>query len=249
MKSRRIPILQNACLLACTWGLAAGCATSVNDTLAELKYGDTESVQQAVVDLGEILSQKEASNRPYDEGDKEAIEYLKELAAKSPDDVIRACALASLGRLKRPDLTDLFVAALTDASAHWVVRLEAARAIRGRPQPQAAGALARQLAEEPRMEVRSEIIKAAQAVGGDEVLKSILDFFLDRSRRSAGLRLSAYNAARVLSGQNFEFEDTARWTEYRDRRFPEKAVVPDKAPAPDPEGPSEAKVAPATSTE
>jgi hypothetical protein len=243
MKSRGIRILRSSCLRACLLGLAAGCATNVNDSLAELKYGDTESVQQAVVDLGEILSQKEASNRPYDAGDKEAIEYLKELAAKGPDNVIRACALASLGRLERVDATDIFVAALTDASADWVVRLMAARAIRGRPQPQAAGALAKQLADEPRMEVRSEIIKAARAVGGDEALKAILDFFLDRSRRAGGLRLSAYDAARALSGQDFEFEDTARWKEYRDKRFPEKGSVPE--PGASPEG----KVAPATSTE
>jgi HEAT repeat protein len=243
MKSRGIQILRSACLQASVLVLAAGCATNVNDSLAELKYGDTESVQQAVVDLGEILSQKEASNQPYDEGDKEAIAYLEDLAAKSPDDVIRASAISSLGRLERTDSTGIFAAALTDASAHWVVRLEAARAIRTRPRPQAAGAVARQLADEPRMEVRFEIIKAAQAVGGDEALKSILDFFLDRSRRSAGLRLSAYNAARALSGKDFEFEDTARWEEYRDQRFPGKGSAPDPASS------SDGKVAPATSTE
>jgi hypothetical protein len=44
--------------------LLPGCAENVNDILEEAEKGDPESVKEAVIRLGEILSQKERAGYP-----------------------------------------------------------------------------------------------------------------------------------------------------------------------------------------
>ena len=199
--------------------LISGCAENVNDILEEAKKGDPESVKEAVITLGEILSQKEKSGYPYDEGDLAAIDYLRQVAESSQDAANRARALSSLGRLKHPRLTDLYIKCLEDKSS-WLLRKEAAEALRQNPDPQAAAPLARQLEAEPRTEVRIPIVKALGAIGGEEALKALLQVFLDRSARFRAMKLATYDALRKLSSKNFEFEDVPSWRKYYEERFP-----------------------------
>jgi HEAT repeat protein len=221
------------CLLLGAPALASlGCATHVNDILSEAKKGDPESVKEAVVELGAALAEKEAREFPYDAADEEAVLYLKDVATKSSDHLNRAGALASLAGLKRPELTDVFLGALEDR--HWIVQMEAARGLAARPDPRAAGPLARRLEVEEQMEVRLAIIKALAATGGDESLKALLVAFLDRSNRWKHMRHTTYEAVRALSGREFRLENERAWQAYFAERFPEKPAAPDPGAAGDP---------------
>lgn len=226
--------------------LLSGCATTVNDLLEEIQYGDPESVREAVIELGDHLGGKEAAGIPLTEADREAIRYLEDIASKSPEPVLRACAIGSLARLRRPEATDIYVAAMEDSSTSWLVRMEAARALAARPDPRAAGPLAARIAEEPRLEVRLEILKALTTVGGETALRTILDVFLDESRRYLNMRLPAYEALCLLSGRLHPFEDVYAWEEYRKERFPTSGPSPDSTPKPFPEPTSDAAPPPAT---
>ncbi|MBI4601066.1 MAG: HEAT repeat domain-containing protein [Planctomycetes bacterium] len=208
--------------------VAAGCAGNVNDTLAEAKRGDPEGVKQAVVDLGLLLRQKEAADRPYDRADEAAVEYLREAAEKSVEAVTRAIAVQSLGQLRRPDWIDLAIGKLDDRS--WIVQKEAAEALGRRPDPRASGPLARKLEGELRAEVRLEVLKALTQTGGEEALKALLSAFLDASARYRNMKLAAFDGARQLSGKDFPFEDAKRWRGYYEERFPAPHAAGDGEP-------------------
>ena len=109
---------------------------------------------------------------------------------------------------------DVYLQALRDGPALWIVRLEAAKAIAAHPAPEAAGPLASQLDEEPRLEVRLEVVRALRAVGGPDALKAVLQALLDGSSRFRAMKLVAYDAACALSGKTFPMEDAISWRRY-----------------------------------
>ena len=199
----------------------AGCATNVNDLLREARSGDPASVEDAVVEIGNILYEKEAAGVPYTRGDEAGVQYLVEVAEKSEDDLNRARAVGALGRLSRPDLNALFMASMTDR--FWAVRLEAGKGLKRRARPSDAAQIATQLDREPRPEVRIELIRALAKAGGDDALEALLRVVVDRSSRFALNKLSAYEAVRQLSQQTFELEDQTSWRGYYDQRFRSKA--------------------------
>jgi hypothetical protein len=223
----RLPLSIAIALPAALAAFVCGCATSVNDLLAELQYGDSESVREAVIELGDYLGRKEVSGLSFSEADREAVRYLEDLARKSPEPLLRASALGSLARLERPEATDLYLAALEDPTTSWVVRLEAAKALAIRPDPRASEALCARVREEPRLEVSLEILKALKAVGGETALRTLLDLFLDKSRRYLNMRLPIYDALCLLSGKLYPFEDPYAWERYRNERFPASQPEPD----------------------
>lgn len=202
--------------------LALGCAASMSDLLADLEYGDPEAVREAVLRVRDHLRAKEQAREDFDAADREAIDYLKDLARRSPDPAVRATAIASLAALRSHDATDVYLEAAGDDAAAWIVRLEAARALSLRPNAAAAGPLARRLGAEPQTEVRLAVISALRAVGGDVALQALLDAFLDRSLRFEGVRLALYEAVRELSGNAHSFWDREAWSRYRAERFPPK---------------------------
>lgn len=194
----------------------------MSDILADLEYGDPEAVREAVLRVRDHLRAKEAAREDFDAADREAIEYLKDLARKSPDPAVRSAAIASLAALRSYDATEVCVEAAGDDSAAWVVRLEAARALSQRPSVAAAEALARRLETEPQAEVRLAVISALRAAGGDVALRALLDAFLDRSPRFESARLALYEAIRELSGNAHSFWDREAWSRYRAERIPPK---------------------------
>jgi HEAT repeat protein len=214
--------------------LAAGCASNVNDLLEEAKSGDPESVEEAVIQLGEILRRKEEGGYAYDEGDAEAIIYLKEVAAKSTDPLNRARAMSSLALLKRPELGDVFLSGLDDK--FWIVQIEAAKGLAAKPYPEAAPKLAKHIDAEHRMEVRLALIKALQAAGGDAALEALLRVFLDRTSRFRNMKIAAYEGVRALSGREYAFDDAESWQRVYDDRFGSKKE--DGKPAEGPSGPA-----------
>jgi hypothetical protein len=201
--------------------LFCGCAHNVNDALAEIQYGDPVSVREAIQEVGELLVRKERTGYALEEADREALALLEDLAAASPDSVIRATAISTLARLETPDSTEVFLKALQDNSAAWIVRHEAAKALTARPDPRAAGPLTRQLAEERNSDVQLAIVPALAAVGGEEALRAVLELFLDPSTRARKLKGVAYEAVLRLSGEQFSFRDLPSWEAYAEQRFPE----------------------------
>jgi len=216
-----------------------GCASNVNDILEEAKSGDPESVEEAVIQLGEMLRQKEEGGYPFDEADAVAILYLKDVARKSSNPLNRARAMSSLGLLRRPDLGHIFLAGLEDKS--WIVQLEAARGLAAKSYPESASALAKQIDADHRMEVRLALIRALQAAGGDAALEALLRVFLDRTSRFRNMKIAAYEGVRALSGRPYAFEDADNWERYYNDRF-----VPAKN---DGEPPAQPGGAPASGTE
>lgn len=201
--------------------LWCGCAQNVNDALAEIRYGDPVSVREAIQEVGELLVRKERTGYALDEADREALALLEDLAGTNPDSVIRATAISTLARLETPDSTDIFVEALQDDSAAWIVRHEAAKALTVRPDPKAAGPLVLQLEEERNSDVQLAIVPALAAVGGEEALRAVLELFLNPSTRARKLKGVAYDALLQLSGRTFSFRDLPGWEAYYEERFPE----------------------------
>jgi HEAT repeat protein len=214
----RFTFMLRALLHAIPGILLASCAGNINDTLEEARRGDPESIRRSVVEIGNLLAQKEASNNPYDEGDAAAINFLRDVAEKSPDSLNRASAIDSLSRLKRLDMSQLYVTSLEDKT--WIVQLESARALQAQPRPSAAEPLAQRLEADLRLEVRLEILKALQAVGGERALRALLEAFLDTSPRYENIRLATYDGVRALSGKNYPLEDTVSWQTFHEERFP-----------------------------
>jgi hypothetical protein len=208
---RRVPLLVAAAVLA-------GCAGNVNDYLEEAKLGDPESIKEAVVMTGALLSQKEQTGYPFDAGDEEAIKFLTEVAEKGPDAVNRASAIDSLGKLRRPRLTSLYIRGLDDKS--WSVQLEAVKALERNPDPDAVAPLRRKLDADLSLAVRLEIVKALAVEGGDEALKTLVEVFLDGSSRYRNMKLAAYDGIRKLSGKDYAFDATESWRAFLAERFP-----------------------------
>lgn len=211
--------------------LLAGCATNVNDLLQEArKDGDPRSLQEAVIEIGRILQQKENVGAPFTEGDQAGIAYLREVATESADGLTRATAVAALGRLQRPALTELLLARLDDS--FWAVRLEAARGLSARAVPAPASAVASRLPGEQRPEVRLELIKALARAGGEDALAALLGVLTDRTGKFASLRLVAHEAVKDLSQKDFAREDRYSWESYYEERFGERDpfALPEEPP-------------------
>lgn len=238
LMSRKPPRPANpALVLSVVAALSCGCATSINDMLANLEYSDREGVREAIVEVGDFLSEKESAGYEFDEGDRAAIALLEnELARTSPDSVLRACAISSLARLQSHDATETYLAAVDDDETAWIVRLEAARALRLHPESRAVEVLARRLQEERRLEVRLEVLKALEAAGGDRALRALLEAFLEppRASRFRHLRLALYDAICSLSGLGYPLVDETSWRQFAAERFP-----PETAGEPPPDAPAE----------
>ena len=217
----------------------AGCSSNVNDILKEAQSGDPESVEEAVIQLGEMLHRKEEGGYPFDEADQVAILYLKDVARKSSNPLNRARAMSSLGLLRKADLGHIFLAGLDDGS--WIVQLEAARGLAAKSYPEAGPPLAKHIDAEHRMEVRLALIRALHASGGDAALEALLRVFLDRTSRFRNMKIAAYEGVRALSGREYAFEDADSWQRYYDGRF-----VPARK---DTDPPSQPGVTPASETE
>ena len=225
---RRLPTAFLATLLL------AGCGGSINHYLLRVRDSgaDDETVAEAVVELGRLLAEAEASGRPFDTGEREAIEFLKDVASIHTNPVIRMQALSSLRQLERLDLTDLYMEALDHE--HWGVRWEAARGLAARPSFRATGKLAERLGVEKHTEVNLEVVEALRRVGDHEALKALLDAFLDTSGRHRDYRLKIYVALKELSGRTYPFVDWDSWRTYRDELAAADEQSGEKPPEPEP---------------
>jgi len=213
---------------------ASGCARSVNDYLAEARSNAPGAVKDAVIAIGEILLRKQAAALPLDEADREAILYLKEVAASDPVPTNRAVSVCALSKLKGIDAAETFRAALKDS--FWLTRLEAVRAIDQQGDESHAELLRDHLAGETRPEVRLAAVKALRRIQGPVALRTLLEVFLQRTERARDPQVQAYAAIREMTRLSYGFDEIGRWEAYYRERFGSApaGAAPGGAPAAEP---------------
>lgn len=216
------------CVVVGCW-LVAGCATSLVDKLYQARNGDPDDMREAITGIGEVLYAMEQEGVDYDEAGLEAVRYLIEVVtSKAANPLNRSQALSALGRLQRPDVSDLFTDSLADR--FWLVRLEAAKAIIRHPNPEAAPIVIEQLLQEPRVEVRIELVRNLLEFGPDESLETLLRLHLDQTGRYDAMRLKIYSGLLKFSGEDFPLEDELSWKNYYDALVAESESSSSAAP-------------------
>ena len=185
------------CALLVCFGL--GCGRTVNDVLKEAQSGSPEDVQAAISVLGSLLGQKERSKIDFDEGDRAAIEFLRNVGLESSMRSHRALAIAALGELQSVDATDIFLKTLDDEL--WLARLNSVRALRLHAREEFVPPLRNRLESETEVDVRIEIVKALAAIGNDEAIEALRDVYRSRTSMPKDEDIHALRSLRQLTGE------------------------------------------------
>ena len=193
----------------------AGCGTSSQDLLLEVRKGETYSI----VDLGQHLSSREAAGEEFSEGDLAAIELLRDVAGTDPVVANRMRAIAALADLGSIENKDTFTKALK--SKYWGVRWEAAKAITAHPDPGAVPALIFMLKNEAESIILLDAVKALGAIGDEPSLKALLLVYFDLTPRHTNNRMKAHAALCQITGKNIPFDDVEGWLDYSKASPPE----------------------------
>ncbi len=201
-----------AAALPSTLSTTGGCARSVNDYLAEARTNAPQAVKDAAIAIGEILHQKESMGIPFDEADREAILYLKDIARGNSVSINRAAAIAALGRLRTVEADEVLLKGLEDS--YWPVRLESARAMGNRGKENFAEALGTLLSQETKPEVRMGAVNALGQIKGPLALRILLEEFLKGRWGELNPRLLAYRAIRDMTGLDYGIDADQNWMDY-----------------------------------
>ena len=209
MPSRNLPLPGLLIFL-----LLAGCGTSSQDLLLEVRKGETYSI----LDLGQHLSSREAAGEEFSKGDLAAIELLRDVAGNDTVVANRMRAIAVLAGLESIESKDTFTKALK--SEYWGVRWEAAKAVTAHPDPGAVPALIFMLKNETESIILLDAVKALSAIGDEESLKALLLVYFDLTPRHANNRMKAHAALCQITGKNIPFDDVEGWLDYSRARPP-----------------------------
>ncbi len=210
MPSRNLPL--SGLLISL---LLAGCGTSSQDLLLEVRKGETYSIS----DLGQHLSSRETAGEALSKGDLAAIELLRDVAGTDPAVANRMRAIAALAGLKSIESKDTFTKALK--SEYWGVRWEAAKAITAHPDPGAVPSLIFMLKNETESIILLDAVKALSAIGDEASLKALLLVYFDLTPRHANNRMKAHAALCQITGKNIPFDDVEGWLNYSRTTPPE----------------------------
>jgi hypothetical protein len=210
MPSRNLPL--SGLLISL---LLAGCGTSSQDLLLEVRKGETYSIS----DLGQHLSSRETAGEELSKGDLAAIELLRDVAGTDPAVANRMRAIAALAGLKSIESKDTFTKALK--SEYWGVRWEAAKAITAHPDPGAVPSLIFMLKNETESIILLDAVKALSAIGDEASLKALLLVYFDLTPRHANNRMKAHAALCQITGKNIPFDDVEGWLNYSRTTPPE----------------------------
>jgi hypothetical protein len=132
-----------------------------------------------------------------------------DLAALDPDPLVRATAIRALNQSRDKSRTKLFIKSLGDASP--LVRLEAAKALRRVPDPDAAEPLLKVLnATDEDKDVRIAAADALQHYKRLDVARSLVALL---SNRDFGLAWQSRRSLKSLTGRDLFYDDTA-WLQY-----------------------------------
>ena len=209
MPSRNLPLPGLLIFL-----LLAGCGTSSQDLLLEVRKGETYSIS----DLGQHLSSRETAGEELSKGDLAAIELLRDVAGTDPVVANRMRAITALADLESIENKDTFTKALK--SEYWGVRWEAAKAITAHPDPGAVPGLIFMLKNETESIILLDAVKALSAIGDEESLKALLLVYFDLTPRHANNRMKAHAALCQITGKNIPFDDVEGWLDYSRARPP-----------------------------
>lgn len=171
---------------------------------------DERTRRKAVLTIGERL--REIEPGPRSDREQEAVDLLVRLATQDPDPAVRAAAIQELGRLKDDAGPEPYLAGLRDG--HWMVRLEAIRALIAHPAPQAPEIIAGLLAQdrEESFFVRLEAVEAVVAHRAQIAIPELFRIFVDDVEEYR-LRYKAYEALRALTGVDHSYRSPA-WTDW-----------------------------------
>lgn len=194
--------------------LLAGCGTSSQDLLLEVRKGETYSI----LDLGQHLSSREAAGEEFSKGDLAAIELLRDVAGNDTVVANQMRAIAVLADLESIESKDTFTKALK--SEYWGVRWEAAKAVTAHPDPGAVPGLIFMLKNETESIILLDAVKALSAIGDEESLKALLLVYFDLTPRHANNRMKAHAALCQITGKNIPFDDVEGWLDYSRARPP-----------------------------
>ena len=209
MPSRNLPLPGLLIFL-----LLAGCGTSSQDLLLEVRKGETYSI----LDLGQHLSSREAAGEEFSKGDLAAIELLRDVAGNDTVVANQMRAIAVLANLESIESKDTFTKALK--SEYWGVRWEAAKAVTAHPDPGAVPGLIFMLKNETESIILLDAVKALSAIGDAESLKALLLVYFDLTPRHANNRMKAHAALCQITGKNIPFDDVEGWLDYSRARPP-----------------------------
>lgn len=207
-------------------GVNPGCGRTVNDYLKEAESGSPQAIEDAVSSISRLLAYKETAQVPFDEGDRAAVAYLREVAVASPIPSNRASAIQGLGRLRTIDALELFVKALGDD--FWLARYMAVRALEVHGDERHVPALVELLEGETQHEVRLAAVKALGAIGGEVATRALFEIYLVPRPRYSDEMIHAYLALRRMTGLSHGIEDRGDWAAAFKTRFP--APVEDDSP-------------------
>jgi len=132
-----------------------------------------------------------------------------DLAAIDPDPLVRATAIRALNQSRDKSRTKLFIKSLGDTNT--LVRLEAAKALRRIPDPDAAGPLLKVLnAPDEDKDVRIAAAEALQHYKRLDVARSLVALL---SNRDFGLAWQSRRSLKALTGRDLFYDDAA-WLQY-----------------------------------
>ena len=200
--------------------LLAGCGTSSQDLLLEVRKGEAYSI----IDLGQYLSSREAAGEEFSKGDLAAIELLRDVAGTDPVVANRMRAIAALAALESIESNDTFTKALK--SEYWGIRWEAAKAVTAHPNPSAVPGLIFMLKNEKEGIILIDAVKALGAIGDEASLKALLLVYFDLTPRHTNNRMKAHAALCQITGKNIPFDDVAGWLDYSKAKRPETKPGP-----------------------
>lgn len=187
--------------------------TPFNAALAMIDPASPDRRRQGVV----YLSKRDyGRQQPY-------TNYYLEMASTDPDHTVRAMSIRALNRARDKRVTEVCIKALEDP--HYLVRLEAAKALANMPDPAAVPALIQHLGgtfrmrleKENRFEVQEEHpdvrIACADALRNHKTLQSAQALVATLRDRSFGISWQARRSLRLMTGKDYRY-DTAAWLEY-----------------------------------
>jgi len=132
-----------------------------------------------------------------------------DLASMDPDPLVRATAIRALNQSRDKSRTKLFIKSLADANPQ--VRLEAAKALRRVPDPDAAEPLLKVLnAPDEEKDVRIAAADALQHYKRLDVARSLVAML---SNRDFGLAWQSRRSLKSLTGRDLFYDDAA-WLQY-----------------------------------
>lgn len=180
--------------------------------VVELASGKTPtnavlSMESALADqrragINDLVDRSFGKQAPY-------TDRYQQIAKFDSDPTVRAIAIRALNRSRDDRATDVFIEALSDE--HWIVRLEAAKALSNVPDPRAIGPLLKVLNNpSEQIDVQIAAAEALRHYRSLEVARALVDRL---NGHDFGLAWQARQSLRFMTGGDQKYDQSA-WLNY-----------------------------------